>query len=590
MPDRESILGDISFFSEILKKSGYKSVPFGVAEIIDNSIDAGASEVLVIGESVGNKIRQIGFLDNGSGMDREFLKKCLQVGAHFEVGSLNKRRGKFGFGLPGASAAHGNIVEVYSWQKREKGGVYKVSLNVDRLNDGIPHPQLVDGLPAPYEELRTTNTVIKRRGDVAVGPIDFKSNGTLVLWKGCERITPKTTHVLFQNHLGPDLSRLFRHFITRDPYSVERFLGCNITLVYNLEEGRECTVTPLLPNDPLYVMSDHRYVSDFSFELHNKYEKSFHLNGAEITVRFSLSPKEVRQKYKGRCKINTELGRNLGISIVREGREIDFGDFNFCDPSEDRNRFWGCEIMFTKAADDFFGVPANKQHVDMLKKAYEVEGVDEYPEDAPLEDLPIWLTLERVVGVRGVLSEFLKILRGYGSRPKPGGDSGGIIIIEGVPGETADIVDDEGEDDGDSTSGGEVSTADEVARQNALEELLSKGYDDPTEGQIERYLNHKVVLEYAAMGSSSGFMDVRLKHGLCILKINTESCFYEHVLSEIADISEDHARGVELLLLSYARCMDLHRTYESYPQFPRVLAKWNSKAEEFLHSHYDGDE
>ena len=40
------------------------------------------------------------------------------------------------------------------------------------------------------------------------------------------------------------------------------------------------------------------------------------------------------------------LKRNQGISFVRAGREIDFGTFEFFDPSQSTERWWGCEILF----------------------------------------------------------------------------------------------------------------------------------------------------------------------------------------------------------------------------------------------------
>ncbi|NQS89554.1 ATP-binding protein, partial [Patescibacteria group bacterium] len=530
MPNYESILGDIKFFSDILKKSGYKTVSFGTAEIIDNSIDASANDIVVVGESdPSNRIKRIGFLDNGSGMDIEILKKCLQVGTHFETRVRGKGRGKYGFGLPGSSAAHSNIVKVYSWRQREPGKIYMVSLNVNDLAAGIPHPKLVDALPEPYEKLRTKEAAIKKVGATVLGPIDFYSHGTLVLWDGCERITPKTTQTLFQNHLAPSLSRLFRHFITKDPYSAKRFLGCNIYLVYDLAPGKECTAMTLKPNDPLYVMSDHMYAGDFSFELQQKLCKKFMLNKTPVEIRFSLSSREVRQRYKGNNRINTELGKNLGISIIREGREIDFGDFHFFDVSEDRNRFWGCEIMFTKEADDFFGVPANKQHVDQLKKTSQIEGIDEYPEDAPPEELPIWLALERNFKMKSIFSEFLSTIRSYPKPVPPGGTDG----EGGDNGEGVDIIDDPGEVEGESTSGGSTTLDDTPARKNAIQELRNIGIETPTDNQIKRFLKHKVVLVFAPLGENTGFMDVQIKYGICVLRINTESSFYRNVLLEV---------------------------------------------------------
>ena len=582
----ETIFGDVSFFAEILKKSGYKSVSFGIAEILDNSIDANAKDILIVGESgSGNKIRSIGFLDNGNGMDIEMLKTCLQVGTRFDVSGRGRQRGKYGFGLPGSSAAHSNLIKVYSWQRHDPEKVYMVSLNVSSLNDGISHPIQVE-LPEPYVKFKEKNAAITREGQTVFGPVDFYNQGTLVLWEDCERITPKNIQILFRRHIDVDLGRLFRHFITNDEYSRESFNKCNIHTVYNLGAGRDPSVTDIKPNDPLYMMKDHKYSEEFFFDSKAEHNKSFMLNNSEVVVRFSLSSSVVRKKYKGKSKMNTVLGKNLGISIVREGREIDFGSFHFTDPSEDRNRFWGCEILFSKEADDYFGVPANKQHVDQLKQFVEEEGVDEYPEQTLSEELPIWLSLDRNLKIKNILTSFLNVIIGYGkgNGGGPTGSNGGGL--SGGSSGGGDISDDPGEDEGGSTSGPTTSPEDSEARQNAINEIRNLGIENPTEDQIKRFVEHRVVLVYVPLGENTGFMDIQIKYGICVLKINNESSFYRHVLKEIMDTNDEAGRGVELLLLAYARCMDLHRNYETFSQFPRVLGKWASKAEDFIKEYY----
>lgn len=576
------VFGDMTLCSEILKKSGYKSVSFGAAELIDNAIDWGASDIIILAESDSkNRITQLGFLDNGSGMDKDKLHKCLQVGSHFDPSNTKRNRGKYGFGLPGASSAHSNQVEVYSWQKNHPDKVYMTRLDTEKLAAGIAEPKEVKSLPEPFARLKTKNAIIKSGSDTLLGPADFYNQGTLVIWKGCERITPKNVALLFRRYLLPDLSRLFRHFISEDDYPKKKFQHCTIYLIEQLAPGKEPKVERLKPNDPLYLMEDHQYCKEFSFDYRPKFSKTFKLNKSEVEIRFSLASHDVRHKYQGRGAVNTDLGKNLGISIVREGREIDFGDFSFFDPSEDRNRFWGCEILFSKEADDYFGVPANKQHVDQLKKIL-TEDPEEYPEDCPANEMPIWLALDRHFNITSVLRGFLNTIRDYAKK-----NTG-----EGTPGEglgmDQDIVDDSGEDDSSSTSGGSVSVEDDTARKNAIEAIRNIGAD-PTDQQIARYLQHKVVLEYKPLGESLGFMDVEIKYGVCLLKINTQSYFYRQVLSRVLEQSEEVARGVELVLLAYARCMDLDRRLETLDQFPRVLMKWNGKVEEFLRDYYGHD-
>lgn len=81
-----------------------------------------------------------------------------------------------------------------------------------------------------------------------------------------------------------------------------------------------------------------------------------------------------------------------GISVVRAGREIDFGAFDFYDKTNNPyHRWWGCEICFDPVLDEVFGVANNKQQVELRD--------DAEPEmDANNElILPLWNRLAQVI-------------------------------------------------------------------------------------------------------------------------------------------------------------------------------------------------
>lgn len=107
---------------DALKSSGYKSTYNAIAEIVDNSIDANAKNILIIGEQLasvtGNAkekgIESFAFLDDGDGMDFDTLNSCLSIGVSNK--KQKKGMGRFGVGLPQASTFVCNRVEVYSWQ------------------------------------------------------------------------------------------------------------------------------------------------------------------------------------------------------------------------------------------------------------------------------------------------------------------------------------------------------------------------------------------------------------------------------------------------------------------------------------------
>ena len=596
MSNNLSAVEDFGLFAELLRNSGYRSVSYGAAEIIDNSIDAKADEVLVLLESNGAKIKNIGFLDNGCGMSKETLWKSVTVGGRFE--ELKKgqkgRRGKYGFGLPGASAGYNEIVEVYTWGDKTDGKVYKVVLDLSTINDGI-QPPIEAVLPEPYQKFLSNEATLKVGNEYVFKNIDFKSSGTLVHWIGCQRVKPVTTKVLLERYLNPDLGRIFRHFITEDTYSRERWDKCNIYLAYGFEPGRKIIAQKLLPNDPLHVMSDHFYKSEgIDFDLRNEFSKSFTLSGTDVHIRFSLAPRSVFNEFKGTRK-HKRMAKNVGISIVREGREIDLSDFSYFDPFEQRHRWWGCEIFFGKPGDDFFRVPANKQYVEGLKQALEDEDGQEFPQDPDYHDWPIWLTLDRKFNLKSIFSGFLKEIKSYGKpNPSPSDDTENEEHGDDSIGDSdgsGDLTEDLSEGGEDSTSG-DKHDENEVFK-NAREELLKVGIENPTKEQLERFLNHSVVLSYLDLGENSGFISISLSYGVCHLKINTASKLYQYVLGELRARDEegldDIYRGIEIMLLSYARAMDLRRNYENAREFPRVLRSWSLKVEEFIEDYFEYD-
>ena len=76
------------FFIRSAKDSGYKNAAYAIAELIDNSIQAGAKEVsLVCSDDIvemgGNRytrINEIAIYDNGEGMSPDILHKSLSFG------------------------------------------------------------------------------------------------------------------------------------------------------------------------------------------------------------------------------------------------------------------------------------------------------------------------------------------------------------------------------------------------------------------------------------------------------------------------------------------------------------------------------
>ncbi len=93
-----------------LRELGYDSYS-AIADLIDNSIDAGAERIAVsITESEGDIVVQIA--DDGSGMDEARLDEALRLGS--DTSRVENDLGKFGMGLVTASISMSKRVEVFT--------------------------------------------------------------------------------------------------------------------------------------------------------------------------------------------------------------------------------------------------------------------------------------------------------------------------------------------------------------------------------------------------------------------------------------------------------------------------------------------
>src|SRR4051812_3824839 len=119
-------------FIQATRDSGYKGTASATAELVDNSLQAGATRVEIRLSDTGDEDfpLQLSVLDNGSGMHPATLRNALRFGYSTR---FNQRSGlgRFGMGLPNASLSQARRVEVYSWQKGQRP--YAAFLDVDEI-------------------------------------------------------------------------------------------------------------------------------------------------------------------------------------------------------------------------------------------------------------------------------------------------------------------------------------------------------------------------------------------------------------------------------------------------------------------------
>src|SRR5947209_5706659 len=165
---------------ESLRNMGYECST-AIADLIDNSIAAGASEVHVeIFGQQGSRPPAIVIADNGRGMDRDALHEAMRFGAFQEYAADDL--GKYGLGLKTASLSQCRILTVSSKPKgsrdtRPRRSYARWDIEYVYGTDDW------DLLTPSVEELEEWEADALNH-EVA------RENGTVVLWTGLEDALP----------------------------------------------------------------------------------------------------------------------------------------------------------------------------------------------------------------------------------------------------------------------------------------------------------------------------------------------------------------------------------------------------------------
>lgn len=163
---------------EALRGLGY-STAAALADVIDNGISAGASEVHVTFDWDGDRSR-ISILDNGRGMDDAELEAAMTLGAKNPLDDRAPNDlGRFGMGLKTASFSQCRCLTVAS--RRMSGPVSCLRWDLDAIAASTDVGwRMFEGAA--------------RGSEAFVEPVDTPHSGTIVLWEQLDRIvTPGYT-------------------------------------------------------------------------------------------------------------------------------------------------------------------------------------------------------------------------------------------------------------------------------------------------------------------------------------------------------------------------------------------------------------
>lgn len=594
---------------EAMRDNGYKNAAYALAELMDNSIQAGATHVELlcseryrfVNQRTKRALDQIAVLDNGSGMDSSTLRLSLQFGngTHLTPDRQNGM-GRFGMGLPSSSISQCQKVEVWTWQNGISSSIYSY-LDIESIKrremEEIPAPT---AKPIPELWLRTGKS--------------FSKSGSLVVWSNIDRCLWKTAKAVMENS-SKLIGRLYRKFLD-DGTTTIRMASFDRDQLEHIEE------TFAQPNDPGYLMDKTSCPAPFDkvamFEpaYNDETDDECHVwkpkitvgnHEHEIRVTFSLAKIEARRHPGGRQPGDTKYGRhaaeNVGVSLVRAGRELEL-DQSWVSKSDPVERWWGVEIDFPPALDLIFGVTNNKQSarnfselaridVDQLFQTYGVTSIQALKEHLEEEGDPI----APLVELAQQLKNHLKNLRNQLKIQTK--DTRGPRRYSGPPAEEVAtaatkvriLEGHQGKSDKD-----ELLPAQE--RQGLIEESLEKesGLAPPDAKDLaERTIagGLKYVFTHGDV-ESPAFFSVRPKGGAVIITLNMNHPAY-HDLVEVLesgptaqDATQLEARlekahqGLKLLLMAWARYEDEQPDGRLKSMTQEARVDWGRLARKFL--------
>lgn len=586
-----------------MRDNGYKNAAYAVAELMDNSIQAGASLVellcadqdVLVDQRARRRLDTVAVLDNGSGMDAATLRIALQFGNGSRLQEGKKQgMGRFGMGLPSASVSQCKRVDVWSWQDGPDSALHSY---ID-----IPEIERGELRTVPVPESDPVPDVWRKAADEG----SIGESGTLVVWSHIDRSIWRTSLALIDNS-EKLIGRMYRGWL--DSGEVR------IRMKSFMKEDPATAVAErdAKPNDPMYLMSNTSCPEPFDsrpmfqpFPSPDGYEVKmtigFKGEEHEVVTRFSIAPEEAREGDNAGSRAHgRHAARNVGVSVVRAGRELELdpGWTNSYDP---RERWWGVEVRFDPGLDELFGVSNNKQSARNFSEAAKMDTVDLIKQyngsmsaarDALREEGdPIEPLLEVIHRVQTNIRQMRQQInvQAEGRRRKRHRDA----TVEERATEAVRRRQEEGhrgQSDEDEKKGTEERTA-ELA-----DGLVNAGHTEEEAESLAAETIDKGLKYRIEVGSLEGgaFFSVQPRGGVLLVTLNTDHPAYELLLgaqdpSQLPDDPEAlierlqaAQQGLEMMLFAWARYED-EQPPDMRRQTQNVRYDWGRLAEDFLRS------
>ena len=576
-------------FLERLRSNDFKNSAYAVAEIVDNSIDAGAKNVEIIIESISSGrteiIQSISFLDDGSGIAHDMLKKVVIFSETGHPPGEGKT-GRFGMGLPNSSMSQCKKFIVAS---QEAGSWKQIKIDLkdmlDRSSLEVP-----DSTSIIDDTVNRVITDVTRMNDVK----------TVVQWLNPDKLdfTRGETAV---KRLEPMLGRIYRQ-------SLQNELNLEIILCKDGNDVGERHI--VRPYDPLFLTTgdvqgsesilktiskrpqgDHpsknpsdvlsQFVKNqkISVSLFRSVEEYCHENlGVEFqgkSYNFKITVAVAKKDFQkpamerpGKEPIGVEMRKKMlgnanfpggNISFVRNGREIESGNYSLFNVSQETQRWWSIEVSYNTQGDDdnimdeLMGLSHTKQSIK-----FKAVPEDEYQSDFESSNL---LVKRQILfslltkDLNAAIKRCNKILKDQAKTYKeeirgglPNPPVSGPSVPTGTDTTTAVLIDALGR-------GAQLTEDQKNELSNKLSRHLASVPIENIRYAVDKFseIGIKNIPIYCSLERGKLFEAQRFQGRLLTL-INTNHPFYLKIIEPLKEKGEDSiTASVELLLSALSR-------------------------------------
>lgn len=345
-----------------IRDIGYKSTATAFDELIDNSIQADASNILIVyqfGER-SNKPESIAIIDDGHGMEPEMIRLAMVWGGtHRE----NNREGfgRYGYGLPSAAVSQARRYEVYSVV--DGGEWHKGWLDLDEVAAGR-YTSRAGNINVPKPKPTRLPDWIDRPISVYFDEGVFR-HGTVIVLDKLDRTDWKTDAGLDRN-LMQHIGVTYRNFLP------------DVKVVVNGKNVDPIDPLFLTPEAAHYAVDADRAeaLPEAVIPVRDKTERK---QLWDVRVRFAYFPPTFARANKSKPATKTNrnpryavLNDHMGLIVCRNGRQIDVINKIPGTKIVNDDRYWGVEIDFPAGLDEEFAITTSKQQITLSPRIWEI--------------------------------------------------------------------------------------------------------------------------------------------------------------------------------------------------------------------------